>query len=73
MACAWPARVYLSIYLDKSHHCGLGRLLGLQHISIYLYTCGEQGMAADSASSTETSGLGLLRPTEAEASVLEAE
>ena len=39
----------------------------------YIYIRGEQGMAADSASSTETSGLGLLRPTEAEASVLEAE
>ena len=70
---AWPARVYLSIYLDKSHHCGLGRLLGLQHISIYLHTRRTRYGRADSASSTETSGLGLLRPTEAEASVLEAE
>ena len=58
--------IYLYLIRVLIHICTIDLYI---YMSIYphIYIRREQGMAADSASSTETSGLGLLRPTEAEA------
>ena len=63
--------IHISIYVENKAGVWPGRPECI-YLSIWTRAT-TAASAADSASSTETSGLGLLRPTEAEASVLEAE
>ena len=62
--CGRPECIYLSIWTRATTEASADS--SASSIYPYIYIRGEQGMATDSASSTETSGLGLLRPTEAE-------